>query len=440
MVEKTDSLGERHTVFWSWQNDYSPNTCRYLVQKALQKAIEQLGNELEFLAVERGSKVELDHDTKNEPGMRDIVEAIIEKIRKCAIFVADLTPIGKSQTTGKALPNPNVLIELGWALHRPGANRIIGILNLAAGFSPDHLPFDLRGRRILTYSLAENAKKGDREIAVSTLAGQLREAIRSNLESHLAEHTAQKVIEGVPAKDDDPSIWSTAKEILSHQHALTGAEHEVVNFPACPRSYMRIIPAEWPDEPPMVAQIRDLPDKLRVEGPTDNSGYGNYGATDEGYVRYWLTGDKTTENAIMYFSVTGEFWMVHGTAVEALEQQKIVVFNKVVRQWSTTLRQSVVALSHLGASSTLKVEAGLYGVKDTKLYFDNGFQAPIARKNSLKIERQTGNWTNSEQIKFLYSATKKLFDLFGDPCWDEDRFVSYLLQLDPARQETKPFT
>src|SRR6185437_8056425 len=114
----------------------------------LVEATNAAGDEL---GLEDAERPEIDHDTKNTPGMAEIPATILKKISESAVFVADVTPIGKSPD-GKALPNPNVMIELGWAMSEVGPDKIIGVLNTASGWKPDDLPFDIRHRRILPYA------------------------------------------------------------------------------------------------------------------------------------------------------------------------------------------------------------------------------------------------------------------------------------------------
>src|SRR4051812_20666160 len=125
-------------IFWSWQNDTPPRRNRHFIRAALSDAVTAVAGDF---ALDDAERPELDHDTKNTPGMAEIAATILDKIRSCAVFVADLTPIARS-AEGKALPNPNVLIELGWALHKPGADRIIAVMNTADGWSAEDLPFD----------------------------------------------------------------------------------------------------------------------------------------------------------------------------------------------------------------------------------------------------------------------------------------------------------
>jgi hypothetical protein len=90
------------------------------------------------------------------PGSPDIGATIFAKIETARAFVADVTLVGTT-TGGKPTPNPNVLIELGYALRALGWERIIMVQNTAFVGGPDLLPFDLRQKRVTCYSSAPDA-------------------------------------------------------------------------------------------------------------------------------------------------------------------------------------------------------------------------------------------------------------------------------------------
>jgi hypothetical protein len=214
-------------VFWSWQNDYSPKTCRHFIRDALVEAIGAAGQEL---GLEDSERPEIDHDTKDAPGMAEIPKTILEKISRSAVFVADLTPIGRTDD-GKALPNPNVLIELGWALNQPGPDRLIAVLNTASGWKPDDLPFDVRHRRALTFELAETADAKAKKEAKKTLVRDLTGALRTNLRQHVEDKAAAQDVKGVDSQADDPSIWATASDQLEHGDVFGGGHKTSVVLP-----------------------------------------------------------------------------------------------------------------------------------------------------------------------------------------------------------------
>jgi hypothetical protein len=92
----------------------------------------------------------LDRDTEGEPGAPDIADTIFAKIDKCDMFVSDVSIINGDGT--RKTPNPNVLLEVGYAAKRLGWKRITNICNENYGETKE-LPFDLRKRRVVRYSL-----------------------------------------------------------------------------------------------------------------------------------------------------------------------------------------------------------------------------------------------------------------------------------------------
>jgi len=131
------------TVFWSWQDDLPASINRQFLRNSLEVAVDRVSD---LLDVEDAPGINLDHDTRSTPGMADI-KTIFEKITDCTVMVADVTPTATTES-GKALPNPNVMVELGFALKALGFGRIIAVLNTAGGTSVEDLPFDIRHRSL----------------------------------------------------------------------------------------------------------------------------------------------------------------------------------------------------------------------------------------------------------------------------------------------------
>ena len=108
--------------------------------------------------------VRLDHDTAGIPGTPDIASTIFNKIRETGIFVADLT-LSFQAATGKKSPNPNVLIELGYAFSAINDSRVISVTNTAFG-GPNDLPFDLSHKRWpIQYCLLESDVEDKTKVA-----------------------------------------------------------------------------------------------------------------------------------------------------------------------------------------------------------------------------------------------------------------------------------
>lgn len=119
-------------IFYSWQSDL-PQT-RTAIKTAIINATQQYSN------------VSVIEATSNRTGSPDIVDSLLEHIDGADLFIADITPIYSFIKNGivKRSPNPNVLIELGYASKTIGWNRIICVVD---GETSD-LPFDISLHRI----------------------------------------------------------------------------------------------------------------------------------------------------------------------------------------------------------------------------------------------------------------------------------------------------
>lgn len=141
-------------IFWSWQSDIDGKISRHFIKDCLTESIEEIGNEI--LLDER---LEIDHDTKGVLGSPSITDTILQKITESNLFIGDVTPIALAEN-GKKVMNPNVAIEMGYAISEKGDTNIITIMNTAFGKLPDDLPFDLRHKRgAITYFLKNQASK-----------------------------------------------------------------------------------------------------------------------------------------------------------------------------------------------------------------------------------------------------------------------------------------
>lgn len=138
-------------VFYSWQSDLPGNSNRHLIEKALQRACSQVVN-ANGVAVD----VVVDRDTLGASGAVDIRETILQKIADCDIFVGDVTPVA-GQEVARSSPNPNVLVETGYAISQLGVESLVLVCNEYFG-RVGSLPFDLRGLRMLPYTVSPEDK------------------------------------------------------------------------------------------------------------------------------------------------------------------------------------------------------------------------------------------------------------------------------------------
>jgi hypothetical protein len=159
----------KRKIFYSWQSDRPNATNRSFIEKALELAAKQIASD-DTVEVEPV----IDRDTSGVPGSPMIAETIFEKVASADVFVADVTLINQPDAPRRT-PNPNVLIELGFAMSALGPDRVIMVFNTAYG-DIEGLPFDLRQRRVIAYSSAESDES--RSSSRNGLAGHLRSQLR----------------------------------------------------------------------------------------------------------------------------------------------------------------------------------------------------------------------------------------------------------------------
>ena len=108
-------------IFYSWQSDLPKNKTKNFIRECIDEAID-LAQETEAIEAER------DEATTGTTGAPNIVTTLFSKIDNCDLFIADVSlcytdnPLQK-----KYSPNPNVLLELGYAVKTLGWDRIISL-------------------------------------------------------------------------------------------------------------------------------------------------------------------------------------------------------------------------------------------------------------------------------------------------------------------------
>jgi hypothetical protein len=110
----------RFKIFYSWQSDLPNRTNRGLIADALAKVAKAV-------LLDQTLMVEpvIDRDTLGEPGAPDIAGAILRKIDQASVVVADVSIV--SRGNGRSHPNPNVLVEFGYALKAVGYEKVISV-------------------------------------------------------------------------------------------------------------------------------------------------------------------------------------------------------------------------------------------------------------------------------------------------------------------------
>jgi hypothetical protein len=174
-------------IFYSWQSDLPNAINRTFIEEALRKAARALRND-STITVEPV----IERDTAGVAGAPAIQNTIFHRIERAQVVVCDISIINHGAPQ-RPTPNPNVLVEFGYALKALGDQHLILVMNRAFG-TPEALPFDLRYRRILSYTVASADDP--------TRLDQRRELER-DLGQALRDIFAQ-----IPAEGEEPRIGS----------------------------------------------------------------------------------------------------------------------------------------------------------------------------------------------------------------------------------------
>lgn len=141
---------EKFKIFYSWQSDLPGNRTRNFIRECIDEAID-LAQESEAVEAER------DEATTGTTGSPNIVTTLFSKIDNCDLFIADLSLcFTEDQNHRKRSPNPNVMLELGYAVKALGWERVICLCNVDFG---TEYPFDIEHNRITNFSLEGKSKK-----------------------------------------------------------------------------------------------------------------------------------------------------------------------------------------------------------------------------------------------------------------------------------------
>jgi hypothetical protein len=241
-------------IFWSWQSDRSQNVCKHFVRQALDEAVKHLSETPEIndskrpIEQEDTADISVDQDTQGEAGMVDISATILKKIEQSAVFVADITTIGMSES-GRQMANPNVLIELGYAMKCLPAGRILLIANAAWRFHPEKLPFDIRHRRgPITYKLKRDADAEHRRQVLRELVDDLESALRPMVVGAIQDRSALSSFDAVEPSVDPARWWNKETELYRRPNYEQNSREEVsILAPDEPLIYFRMIPKKKVD-------------------------------------------------------------------------------------------------------------------------------------------------------------------------------------------------
>jgi hypothetical protein len=376
-------MSKRLTVFYSWQSDTPHKFNREFIEAALLETINRLHLDAVVVSALRDAKIELDKDTKGVAGSPPVAETILRKIDECSVFVADLTFVGKSldelrpaEGQSRKFPNPNVLIEYGYALKKHTHEAIVGIMNAAYGEpSAESLPFDLR--HLLwpkTYNLTATSEH-QTNLQFEALIAELTDALKLILVNRF--HVIESASKFLPQKSTkNAAVFFDNAENLIFEKPFK-AKMEPYTVPDKGAAYLRLYPdiavPSFDSELEALNAARTssiVPMGEMVSG----QGYG-YSRNDFGAIAYAAPADGNLYNFTQLF-LSREIWGVDAFCVNSeicrmnTTDPSVAVFDPIYIEeiFIRALNNYwTAAQKHLQLPLPWHIEAGLVGIKHYKI-------------------------------------------------------------------------
>jgi hypothetical protein len=411
-----------HKIFFSWQSD-TPNDCgRTFLERALKRAIELLGADAVIDDAIRNEGFALDSDTKGEPGTPPIAETIFKKIDAAAIFVADVTFVASRPVTTKRSPNPNVLIEYGWALNSLKFGRVLTVMNTAYGEpTAESLPFDMRHSTWpIRYHLSTGADVDAKRKEVERLARVFKKEIKLVLDSDKFKESLPKPVQIAKFEVRQPrngqARFRAAGAELgllddSLQAFLGNGSAATVTLGDGPAVWLRMMPEfsqekTWP--------VKTLKSHATHQGrmllPLGWSSFqgNNYVRAEDGFgfASSWPAEPSFTPATAFAF-ITGELWSINAFALSRGPQIPYVelLFAECFQNFLSFLKTG------LQIRPPYRWIAGLEGVKGFALAVPYAHNA-LGRCVSEIIQAE-GTYSDGDEI---YRTLVPFFELIYDRC------------------------
>ncbi len=208
---------EKIKIFYSWQSDLPKEMNINAIRNNIKSAVAKLEEDNDCF------NIMLDEATRDTAGSPSIPSAIFEKIYDSDIFIVDVSIINHESSSDRKTPNPNVLIELGYAIAKLGWERIILIFNEKYG-KIEELPFDIRNHRALKYKIND---KNDNNGKVK-LKEALRVAIKTICDKNPIKPTENTQL-NLPKMKRDKDIQNLI--VLFNTFHLEGVQDFIDMFP-----------------------------------------------------------------------------------------------------------------------------------------------------------------------------------------------------------------
>lgn len=335
------------------------------------------------------------------------------------MFVGDVTPVGKGSpytndegvhSDGKLIMNPNVAIELGYALKTRTTDNVLMVMNSHYGKRSD-LPFDLghKGGPIM-YKLGPGATNDEIEREKKSLAAKLRDALSEYIQKPVTEPFAEmkpKIGQG---------IYFDNGEILGEdKNSLNKTKY---TMPFRQIMWLRLIPTKSLEIPLSIQRLEQ-----------SVASFGTFGISDAPLLRrqnaygvafFIPADDKGNIDAISQYSRDGEIWGMNAKILREgrIEESWIVSSLLMENLFITNLELYVNFMRMVsGVSLPIQVEAGIEGIKG-RVIVHNGHVfngAGVMHKDNITHRAYLKSFETVDQREFLLELFTKVNNNTGVP-------------------------
>jgi hypothetical protein len=411
-------------IFFSWQSDIPPCVGRNFLKEILEEVCNGIASDTNIDEALRDLGV--DSDTQGVAGQPPIVETIFKKIDKSSVFIADMTFVG-ARTDGRLTPNPNVLIEYGWALKGLGYERVICVMNTAYGKpTSDNLPFDLSHVRWpIQYSLADNSTTEIKTEERQKLFTIFDKAIRASLSTIQIPTAETKDTSLVVIAKDGPARFRGHGEALGFNDDFSSSEeHKEVFLSTGPAIWLRLMPVNNPKKIWPAHELKNFAiknNKMNLTPLLNGSGGYSHLRAEDGVGIFKTSPQKNNDSnsievdSIAFAFETGEIWSID-TAWLSFDDKRLPFVEKY---YIDRIQDYTRFLKDLGIQPPYKWIAGMVGIKSRRFNYpvQEGFyrhgQGPICSTDSIEVEGQYDDKQNTETA--LMPFFKKIFEKCGLP-------------------------
>lgn len=386
-------------VFYAWQSDRPTTINRTFIRRALDEAAERITGDAGV-----GVDVLIDADTEGVVGTPPVTETILGKIAAADVFVPDLTFVAETDA-GKLIPNPNVMIEYGYALRALTFKAMMPVMNTHFG-PPESLPFDMGHVRHPTqYDAPPEISDGERRARRGKLSQTLEAILRLMIQDILSRSRTDAPF--TPAQPLRPPAFFFQPDDILVNFGYPGEQE--MRFKRDRAIYVRLFPT-YADQP-RVGLTRAIEVASRLKPPqhliNSLSNQNEWGA-----INLQPHGDGITSFTQIF--ETGELW---GASEEPFRDKDTIAAIGVEKGFVAALdNYRLVYERDLKLRPPFTIEFGATGLKGQHLLvpsveFSSGELAGPIRRDTISRQYQLGSFDSGEWTSALRDFLIEFYDL-----------------------------